>query len=69
MIDNVVKFSYTSYNEDGDIEREIEHTFSTEGFLPDMLRAYKDFLQGVSFNYVKEIYAVKDDEGEVGEEG
>lgn len=69
MIDNVVKLTYTSYDEDGDIQREIEHTFSTEGYLPDMLREYKNFLQGVSFNYVQELYAVKDDGGEIGEEG
>ena len=69
MIDNRVKLTYTSYDEDGDIQREIEHTFSTEGYLPDMLREYKNFLQGVSFNYVQELYAVKDDGGEIGEEG
>jgi len=69
VIDNVVKLTYTSYDEDGDIQREIEHTFSTEGYLPDMLREYKNFLQGVSFNYVQELYAVKDDGGEIGEEG
>lgn len=68
-MDNKVTLTYVSYDENGEEERKIEHTFTTYGYLPDMLRHYRDFLQGVSFNYVSQVYAVKDDGGEIGEEG
>ena len=65
---NEVTFNYKGYDEDGEEAVNIEHSFKTEGFLPDMLRHYKDFLQGVSFNYVKNVYAVKEDDTEVTED-
>ena len=60
---NEVTFNYKGYDEDAR-----EGTLNTASRLrafPDMLRHYKDFLQGVSFNYVKNVYAVKEDDTEV----
>ena len=38
---NEVTFNYKGYDEDGEEAVNIEHSFKTEGFLPDMLRHYK----------------------------
>jgi hypothetical protein len=61
-------FRATTYDEDGDISTDVEHTFTTEDFLPDVLYHFKSFLQGAGYNYVTDVYAVKNDGNEVGEE-
>jgi len=55
-------------DEDGNVVSTIEHTFETEGYLPDMMYNFKSFLQGMGFNYVTEVYSVKNDGEEVTEE-
>lgn len=55
-------------DEDGHVVSTIEHTFETEGYLPDMMYNFKSFLQGMGFNYVTEVYSVKNDGEEVTEE-
>jgi len=65
---NEVTLTYTRYDDHGNYLGTVSMDFQTEGYLKDMLAHYKDFLQGVSFNYVKELYAVLDNDEEVGEE-
>ncbi len=65
---NEVTLTYTRYDWDGNYEGTVTMDFQTEGDLKDMLFHYKNFLQGVSFNYVKELHAILDNDEVVGEE-
>jgi len=66
-MDNVT-FRIDRYDDDGEYIGHVEHTFQCEGYLSEMLFNFKAFLQGMTFGYVKNVYAVKDDGEEVGEE-
>lgn len=61
-------FRATTYDEDGEVSTDVEHIFTTEDFLPDVLYHFKSFLQGAGYNYVSGVYAEKNDGEEVGEE-
>jgi len=67
-VNSTYTFSVTTHDEDGDISTDVKHTFTTEDFLPDVLYNFKSFLQGAGYNFVKEVYVVKEDGVEVGEE-
>jgi len=66
--DNII-FRCEHTDEDGKIISTIQHKFETEGYLPDMMYNFKSFLQGMGFNYISQVYSVKNDGNEVGEEG
>ena len=61
-------FRAATHDEYGDVSTDIEHTFTTEDYLPDVLYHFKSFLQGVGYNYITDVHAVKNDGEEVGEE-
>ena len=61
-----MKTTYT-FQSEGE-SHSFTHTFETEDYLPDLLYQFKSFLQGAGYNYITEVYAVKDDGVEVGEE-
>jgi hypothetical protein len=65
---NTIIFRSETYDEDGNLTGTIEHTFESEGYLSEMMYNFKSFLQGMGFNYVSEVYSVKNDGEEVGEE-
>ncbi len=65
---DIVKFTAETYDEDGNKTTSSHQMFVTEGDLHDYLYHFKSFLQGAGFNYVDNVYAVKSDGKEVGEE-
>lgn len=65
---DIVRYTSETYDEDGNTTSSSTVMFTTEGSLQDHLYNFKSFLQGAGFNYVKEVYAVKNDGSEVGEE-
>ena len=63
------KFVSTTYETDEwGVDTTIEHTFTIEDDLNTVLYHFKSFLQGAGYNYIKNVYAVKDNGEEVGEE-
>jgi hypothetical protein len=67
-VNDYITFRCEHTDEDGNVVGTIQHKFQTEGYLPDMMYNFKSFLQGMGFNYVTEVYAVKNDNTEIGEE-
>lgn len=67
-MNDYITFKCEHTDEDGNVVSTIQHKFQTEGYLPDMMYNFKSFLQGMGFNYVTEVYAVKNDNTEIGEE-
>lgn len=67
MISNL-ELKYTTHDEDGMPSGIVQHQIYTEDYLPDVLYAFKSFLQGAGFNYVDNVYVIKSDGVEVGEE-
>lgn len=53
---------------DGEIDGYTEHVFQTEGCLQDMVDNFKDFLVAMTFTYVEQVVAIKDDGNEVASE-
>ena len=67
-MNDYITFRCEHTDEDGNVVGTIQHKFQTEGSLSDMMYNFKSFLQGMGFNYVTEVYCVKSDGEEVGEE-
>ena len=64
-----LRFQMTTYEEDGTLSNDIDHTTEMEcEYLPEVLYAFKSFLQGAGFNYVDNVYVIKSDGEELGEE-
>ena len=55
-------------DEDDTVVGSVEYRFQTDGHLSDMLYNFKTFLQSCGYNYVTNVYAIKSDGQEVGEE-
>ena len=51
-MNDYITFRCEHTDEDGNVTGTIEHSFETEGYLPDMMYNFKSFLQGMGFNYV-----------------
>ena len=67
-MNDYITFRCEHTDEDGNVTGTIEHTFETEGYLPDLMYNFKSFLQGMGFNYISEVYCTENDGGEIGEE-
>mgnify|MGYP000391327091 CR=1 FL=1 len=67
-METVIEFRASSYDDEGHFIGEVVHKFSTEDYLPDVLYHFKSFLQGAGYNYVDNVYVIKSDGVEVGEE-
>ena len=66
---NIFNFKANYFNDDEERLLNIDHTVHLEdAHLSELLYAFKSFLQAAGYNYVKEVYAVKEDGVEVGEE-
>jgi|TARA_B110000858_G_C17769663_1_gene458917 hypothetical protein len=63
-----VTFRVDRWDDDGNYLGSTEQKFMTEGYLVDMNQNYLDFLRGMSFGYVDDVIAIKNDGVEVGTE-
>lgn len=68
MKPNEITFRVDRYNMDGEIDGYTEHVFQTEGCLQDMVDNFKDFLVAMTFTYVEQVVAIKDDGNEIASE-
>ena len=65
---DIVRYSSETFDEEGNKTSSSTVMFTTDGSLQDHLYNFKSFLQGAGFNYVTNVYAIKSDGSEVGEE-
>lgn len=65
---DIVTYKVETYDDEGKVTTSTQQMFLTEGDLTDHLYHFKSFLQGAGFNYVDNVYAIKSDGNEVGEE-
>lgn len=64
-----LRLQMISSTDEDEYQKDIDHTVTLEDeYLPEMLYHMKTFLQGAGFNYVENLYAIKSDGEEVGEE-
>lgn len=56
----VIRFSYNTYDDNGDIVARVERTIRNDDaeYLPSILEAFMYFLQGMTFTYVDNVVAV-----------
>ena len=57
-----------TYDDEGKVTTSTQQLFVTAGDLHDHLYHFKSFLQGAGFNYVDNVFVIKNDGNEVGEE-
>ena len=66
---NTYRFTAQYCDDEGNITLDLNHEVNLEdAHLSELLYAFKSFLQAAGYNYVKEVYIVKEDGVEVGEE-
>lgn len=56
-----IGFEYRRFDDEGRIEAEVSNYLRNDQaeYLPHILDAFKQFLNGMGYTYVEEIYAVK----------
>lgn len=66
---NTFRFTAEYCDDEGNMTLDLNHEVSLEdAHISEVLYAFKSFLQAAGYNYITEVYAVKNDGEQVGEE-